>query len=87
MLRSSLPPSKSSIEDELRTWGHDCRVILCQPHDVAVCFPQDEGPTLERVHFIYVNQDATDSAGVILHSSESLMHEICHMRFSSPVGL
>ena len=80
------PPSGSAIEDELRTWGHDCRVILCQPHDVAVCFPQDAGPTLDRVHFIYVNQDATDSDGVILHSSESLMHEICHMRFLHQLG-
>ena len=80
------PLDECSIEAELRHWGHQCQVVLCQPHDVAVCFPQDGVPSLDRVHFIYVNQDVTDSAGVILHSSESLMQELCHMRFLHQLG-
>ena len=80
------PIDEQTIEDELRCWGHHCRAILCCPHDTAVCLSLEASLPAGLHHFVYINQDSSDTQGVILHSTPEVPHEIGHMQFLYKLG-
>ena len=73
--------TSDSIVHELHSWGLLCQVISLEPHDIALCFPQNCNLPNKLWHYAYVNEDVKDQDCVILHSSPVSLDVKEHMKF------
>ena len=80
------PFDDATITQELQQWGIHCHVFCFGPRDAALCLPLDFQPAQDQKHYMYANQDLSDSAGAFLHTTSSELSEPEHLRFLHSVG-
>eukprot|EP00435_Cladocopium_sp_Y103_P022853 s1557_g5.t1 len=86
-LELSVPPTEAGIADELRRWGHHCRVFQFGGHDEFLCLPQEivHDPLLH--HYMYCTKAGSERQAAFLHSqSNPIADDLGHMKLLHRLG-
>ena len=75
------PFDQTSIEDELRCWGHDCRCAVFHQQHVAVCYPAAISPSSRPAIVLYQATDQAVHSDFIVDDTNLAEDEIGHMRY------
>jgi hypothetical protein len=75
------PFDQTSIEDELRCWGHDCKCAVFQHQHVAVCYPAAISATTRPAIALYQALDPSAQADFLIDDKILAKDEVGHMRF------
>ena len=75
------PFDQTSIEDELRCWGHECKCAVFQRQQVAVCYPAAISAAPRPAIALYHAIDPAVHSDFIVDDKIQAEDEIGHMRF------
>eukprot|EP00435_Cladocopium_sp_Y103_P032896 s2688_g8.t1 len=77
--------SDETLAQEMHLWGHRGPVFEFNGHDKAVVFAENFAPA-GVIHYMFCNEDFSDSQGAFLHSSRIALDEHALMKFLYSVG-
>ena len=80
------PGTSSDIQEELRSWGVECRAFRFGPHWKALCLPRTWGPDRHEFHYMFYHQEVTDPQGAFVHTDDHELSEVELMRFLHQLG-